>query len=220
MHISAVLLSLPALSFAHFHLLFPPVRGSFDAGSLDQYPCGGQNTVGDRTDFPISGGPIQIDNEHTESKIQVLLALGENPTGDDFVYVMLPTIYAQGPQEFCMGMVGAPAEANVTEGTKGTISVVTSGDSNGGLYQCADVTFVNTPLPEAEYNDNCKNATGIQVSSSNGNANGSSSATSPSSSSDGGAAASPTSTPGAASVNGLGPALAVAVGAMGIAALL
>lgn len=135
MFTSTLLLTLPLLASAHFHLNWPPVRGKYSADTLDQYPCGGSNTPGERTPFPISGGPIQINNEHTESKIQVILALGDNPSGDDFVYVMRETFYEQGPEEFCIGMVSPPASANVSEGTKGTISVITSGDSSGGLYQ-------------------------------------------------------------------------------------
>lgn len=48
------------LASAHFKLNYPPARG-FDEDTLPQYPCGGQDTVSERTPIPIgSGFPIQV----------------------------------------------------------------------------------------------------------------------------------------------------------------
>jgi len=64
-----------------------------------------------------------------------------------------------------------PSNLGIIKGTNATIQVVTSGDPNGGLYNCADITFITgttTPLQ-------CSNGTGVTTTAYNGptkNANG------------------------------------------------
>lgn len=40
-----------------------------------------------------------------------------------------------GLGNFCMGQLSVPAGVNVTDGTKGTIQVVSNAHGEGGLYQ-------------------------------------------------------------------------------------
>ena len=159
----AVLLSLfPALAAAHFRVLYPPARG-FDPDKLVNYPCkqtlpldasfsrrharksftndaipllgGGFDTPSsNRTSFPLSGGPIQLDFEHTQQNVQVVFALGNNPTGNDYTYTLVPTFYEQGPRSFCISNTAFPPNLNISAGTNGTILVITNGDPDGGLY--------------------------------------------------------------------------------------
>jgi hypothetical protein len=140
MKIQLLLSALLPLVSAHFKLIYPAARG-FDEDILGTFPCGGQNTVSsNRTEFPITGAPIQLLMGHTSAKVQVLLALGNDP-GSNFDYVLLPTFQEQGPQNFCIG-AGAlqfPAGLNITAGMNATIQVVTNGDPNGGLY---NVSFI------------------------------------------------------------------------------
>ena len=139
---------------------------------------------------------------HTEAKVQVVLAVGNDPSGDDFSIVLVPTVQENGPQDFCLGAVTIPSgmsmgsnmsmngmNMSITPGSNGTIQVVTSGDDPGqsGLYNCADVTFTNTPLTQDQYTQNCNNATGVRTSpilqneATNANGTGSGATTSASS---------------------------------------
>jgi hypothetical protein len=142
MKVQLLLGALLPLVSAHFELIYPAARG-FDEDNLGQFPCGGQNTVTtNRTEFPITGAPIQLLMGHTSAKVQVLLALGNDP-GSNFNITLLPTFQEKGPQNFCIG-AGAlqfPAGLNITEGMNATIQVVTNGDPSGGLYN------VSYPVP-------------------------------------------------------------------------
>ena len=135
MKVQLLLGALLPLVSAHFKLVYPAARG-FDEDILGTFPCGGQNTVSsNRTEFPISGAPIQLLMGHTAAKVQVLMALGNDP-GSNFNITLLPTVQEQGPQNFCIG-AGAlqfPASLNITAGMNATIQVVTNGDPSGGLY--------------------------------------------------------------------------------------
>jgi hypothetical protein len=135
MKVQLLLGALLPLASAHFKLNYPAARG-FDEDNLGQFPCGGQNTVSsNRTKFPITGGPIQLEMEHTSARVQVFMALGNEP-GDSFNIELLPTIQERGPQNFCIG-AGAltfPPGMRITEGTNATIQVITNGDPSGGLY--------------------------------------------------------------------------------------
>lgn len=126
-------LILPALSTAHFQLLSPPARG-FDEDKLATFPCGGQDTVSsNRTMFPLSGGPIQLNMEHDEAAVQVLLAMGNDP-GSNFNITLLPIMQEQGIGKFCIAGDMVPMSAMAMDGMNATIQVVTNGDPNGGLY--------------------------------------------------------------------------------------
>ncbi|KAI5210281.1 hypothetical protein E4T42_01435 [Aureobasidium subglaciale] len=168
---------LPLVS-AHFNLVYPVARG-FDEDQLGQFPCGSQNTVSsNRTQFPITGAPIQLLMGHTSAKVEVFMALGNDP-GSNFNITLLPTFQERGPQNFCIG-AGAlqfPAGLNITDGMNATIQVVTNGDPSGGLYNCADITFTSTQLSTADYSSHCQNSTGVSVAalSNAGFANGTSS---------------------------------------------
>lgn len=101
--LSAALLSLLPLASCHFQLKSPPARG-FDEAKLGNFPCGGQDNVGSRTPFNPAGGNIQLDMEHDQSAVQVLLGLGEKP-GVNFNITLVPTLSQQGLGNFCLGNV-------------------------------------------------------------------------------------------------------------------
>ena len=130
----SILAAIPVVS-AHFLLTWPDRRG-FDDDKATGGPCGGFNTPSDnRTQFPLSGGPVQLDMHHTQTRVAVYLALGNNPTADDFTITLVPTLSEEGPQNFCLGSVNIPSNLNISAGTNGTIQVVSNGDPSGGLYQ-------------------------------------------------------------------------------------
>lgn len=130
-----LLFLLTPLASAHFKLVYPAARG-FDEDILGTFPCGGQNTVSsNRTLWPLSNAPIQLDMGHTSAKVQVLLALGNDPESN-FNITLVPTFQEQGPQDFCIGgaAIHLPEGLNITDGTNATLQVITNGDPNGGLY--------------------------------------------------------------------------------------
>lgn len=123
---------LPLNTFAHFTLDSPTSR-PLDEDTLAQFPCGGQDTPSsNRTQWSLTGGPIQLTMGHDEAAVQVLLGLGNDP-GVNFNITLLPTIQEQGLGQFCVGDVRVP-DGVATEGMNATIQVVTNGDPTGGLY--------------------------------------------------------------------------------------
>ncbi|KAI4657782.1 uncharacterized protein J4E78_006171 [Alternaria triticimaculans] len=184
---SALALAFLPLTFAHFQLNFPEARG-FTDDTEGNFPCGGYNDVQqERTDFPISGGPIQLHMEHPQTNVAVYMAIGDNP-GEGFSIVAQQQTQVSGLGDFCFGHVSLPEGLNVTDGTKASIQVVTNNHEAGGLYQCADVTLVNNA--QINFADNCKNQTGMKVTQEDipGNPNGTETETSPSSAASGSAA--------------------------------
>ncbi|KAF2749078.1 hypothetical protein M011DRAFT_324733 [Sporormia fimetaria CBS 119925] len=164
MHLSALpqtllpLFLLPLTAHAHFKLAYPTARG-WDTKTATSFPCGGFDSVKEpRTPWPINGGPVQLRMDHTQTRVQVLMALGEDP-GSNFNIVVRPTFAQEGLGDFCVGALSVPEGVNVTDGTLATIQVVANGHADGGLYQCADVILTSEALSESDYNDNCKNGT-------------------------------------------------------------
>ncbi|KAF1852097.1 uncharacterized protein K460DRAFT_325687 [Cucurbitaria berberidis CBS 394.84] len=209
-----VALSLLPLTLAHFQLTFPKARG-FSDDVESNFPCGGFNDVQkQRTDFPISGGPIQLNMGHPQTNIAVYVAIGDNP-GSGFSVVARQQLTVDGLGNFCIGSISLPTSLNVSDGTLASIQVVSNNHESGGLYQCADVKLVNTQLSQTDYNNNCKNNTNVRVSQENisGNPNGSSTNASPSTSATG---ATPSSSKGAAAQ---AKAVSWVLGAVGLAGM-
>lgn len=123
---------LPLTTIAHFTLDSPTSR-QIDEDTLGQFPCGGQNTPSStRTQWSLTGGPIQLTMGHDESAVQVLLGLGNDP-GVNFNVTLQPIIQEQGIGQFCLSNVVVP-DGVAVEGMNATIQVVTNGDPTGGLY--------------------------------------------------------------------------------------
>ncbi|KAF2712128.1 hypothetical protein K504DRAFT_464223 [Pleomassaria siparia CBS 279.74] len=185
------LASLLPLAASHFLLDYPTARG-FNDDTATKFPCGGFDSVKTpRTSFPTSGGPIQLDMHHAQTDVAIYLSVGDDP-GSNYSVVLRHTFSLEGLGDFCAGMVTIPASLNIPDGTSATIQVVSNGDPDGGLFQCADVTLTSTALSTSDYNSHCTNHTGMKVVTENisGNPNETTDAT-PSAS---GAAASSSST--------------------------
>lgn len=213
---SLVSLALLPLAFAHFNLDFPASRG-FDDDKEGEFACGSFNDVSStRTDFPISGGPIQVRFGHQQTNVAIYMAIGDNP-GTNFNIVAQQQLQVSGYGEFCFGNVSVPAGLNVTDGTKATIQVVTNAHGSGGLYQCADVTLVNTPLSASDYSNHCKNgSTSVTQENISGNPNSTSTDEPSGSSTVSGAGSSPTGSSGASSQ---AKAISWTLGVVGLAAM-
>jgi hypothetical protein len=97
---------------------------------------------------------------HITANVEVLIGFGDNP-GTAFNTVLRQTFTETGLGDFCMTGFSLPEGLNVTEGTNATIQVVTNGDPDGGLYNCADITFTSQAVTAGT----CKNGTGVTASS-------------------------------------------------------
>ena len=92
-------LALLPVSLAHFTLEWPKARGSGES-TAEQFPCGGYNSVGDRTDFPLAGGPVQLKMGHDQTNVAVYMAVGSDP-GSSFNTVLRPQFVVTGLGDFC-----------------------------------------------------------------------------------------------------------------------
>lgn len=100
-----LLLPLLPLATAHFQILSPTPRG-YNEDTLTTYPCGGQNTPSsNRTMFPLSGGPIQLNMEHDQAEVEVVLGVGNSVDGSGFNMTLVPIVMQMGIGMFCLGDV-------------------------------------------------------------------------------------------------------------------
>ncbi|KAE9380167.1 hypothetical protein N431DRAFT_432454 [Stipitochalara longipes BDJ] len=153
------LVAFTTLASAHFNLNYPAARG-FDEDVLGTFPCGGQNSVSsNRTLFPLTGGSIALTMGHIDANVAVYIGFGDD-VGSAFNTVVRPTFTEQGLGNFCMTGIKIPGGSGL-EGMNATIQVVTNGDPDGGLYNCADVTLSASASGPASAV--CKNGTGVSV---------------------------------------------------------
>ncbi|KAJ9298950.1 hypothetical protein DTO271G3_3192 [Paecilomyces variotii] len=157
------LLSLAAivpLAAAHFKLEYPPSRG-FDEDNMPEFPCGGFPQSSNRTKLSLSADsiPVALILGHSQTAVEVLLGLGSKP-GDNYNITLAHTFGVTGLGTFCLPSVslkGVP----LTDGLNATVQVVTNGDTGGGLYACADVTFTSSVTSDDVSPSVCKNNTGV-----------------------------------------------------------
>ncbi|KAH9894678.1 hypothetical protein F4778DRAFT_747859 [Xylariomycetidae sp. FL2044] len=160
--IALLLVAAAPLSSAHFGLNYPEWRADSltnESYSQWEYPCAGVPIgTGNRTDWPIGGGSVNLSLHHPWTYLFINLGLGENTT--NFAYSLTPSLLnTTGNGTFCLPSLPIPAEANVTDGQKATIQVVSSGESGSALYNCADITFRASAQPLS--GDQCQNSTGV-----------------------------------------------------------
>ncbi|BGP37240.1 hypothetical protein JCM10450v2_001150 [Rhodotorula kratochvilovae] len=120
---------------------FPPLRG-WSQGSASDEPCGGFERQG-TTNYPMSGGDVLLKLLRDTHKIQVSYGIG-NPTTEAAFQPLAPVIdYAySGSQCFKapdFASLGAKAGDTVTLQVTGQ-----TGPKNTTVYQCADITLVDT----------------------------------------------------------------------------
>lgn len=96
---------------------------------------------------------------HIDANVEVLIGYGSD-VGSAFNTVLKPTFTEQGLGSFCMTGIEIPSSM---DGMNATIQVVTNGDPDGGLYNCADVTLSSTATGPSS--GVCKNGTGVSVMS-------------------------------------------------------
>jgi len=139
------------LASAHFEIQFPSWRGNTLKDDLQwRYPCGGLSGGGNRTKWPITGGPIAIvpgwNAGHPSAFFYVNMGFGTEPP--NMTNVMQPIFQMTGPSRdpypgaFCLPQVPLPVNASVRVGDNATIQVIQVALHGASLYNCADITFV------------------------------------------------------------------------------
>ncbi|OLN81866.1 Uncharacterized protein CCHL11_07010 [Colletotrichum chlorophyti] len=184
------------LASAHFGLEYPEWRAdtlsatNVTGYSQWQYPCAGvPYGTGNTTDWPLDGGSIKLDLHHDWTYVFINLGLeaGGNVTTHNIT--LTPQFWnATGAGTLCVEKLALPT--NATDGQRGSIQVVTVGDSGAGLYNCANIRFTSnaTTLPAdecktegvtlhviQEQSGNGTNETGESGNSTGSNGNGGSS---------------------------------------------
>lgn len=96
---------------------------------------------------------------HIDANVAVYIGFGSD-VGSAFNTVVRPTFTEQGLGAFCMTGIEIPG-GSAMDGMNATIQVVTNGDPNGGLYNCADVTLSASASGPAS--GVCKNGTGVSI---------------------------------------------------------
>ena len=126
------LLLLPLVQ-AHYKLLRPAPR-EFDTSKEGSGPCGGSTTpASNRSTWSLDGDTISLSMGHDHSRLQILLGLGNDP-GNSFNIPILPTSQQEGMGALCLQSLRLPAGVNAMDGQNGTIQIITSNESGGGLY--------------------------------------------------------------------------------------
>ncbi|OAA41467.1 hypothetical protein BBO_05453 [Beauveria brongniartii RCEF 3172] len=130
---------------AHFGLTQPQWRADTLAAENEAkysqwtYPCAGvPYGAGNTTDWPLDGGPLELELHHKWTYVFVNLGLGGNTT--NFNLTLTPELWnTTGKGTFCVEKLAVPS--GIADGTRGTIQIVTSGSSGSALYNCADIRF-------------------------------------------------------------------------------
>ncbi|KAG9128298.1 hypothetical protein FRC07_001233 [Ceratobasidium sp. 392] len=138
--------SLVAGAAAHFTLDYPLTRG-FDEDIENRF-CGGFNTPGHRSPFPLGAAGINIDSHHDTANLIALISFDSNPqnltqfsnSSNGAQLTSFIRLDKQG--EACLPVnIQSLGLSNVSNGTNATIQIQFDG-GDGNLYQCADVTLV------------------------------------------------------------------------------
>ncbi|KAI8364600.1 hypothetical protein BD560DRAFT_303943, partial [Blakeslea trispora] len=128
---------------AHFELLYPSSRG-FNENAESKVPCGGFDSVGNRTQMPLSNAFLQIYSSHPVYIYGISIVAKSNPALADFTTNL--TSIGSGdryyPGQSCLP-IDFSLDPGLQSGTNATIQIqYNAGDSI--LYQCTDVTLTNS----------------------------------------------------------------------------
>ncbi|KAJ3026871.1 UNVERIFIED_CONTAM: hypothetical protein HDU68_004928 [Siphonaria sp. JEL0065] len=141
-----VALLFAANAFAHF-LIDVPVSRFFDEEKQPQAPCGGQS-LGARTNFPISGGSIKGLLLHPTGTAQFSIVItNSDPLTSQFGKILI----GPGPNvkvsegAFSSGPIDLTGIPGVVDGASATIQVVMN-TVDGVFYVCSDVMLVGNSV--------------------------------------------------------------------------
>lgn len=160
-----VLLATAQLATAHFGVEYPTWRDNTLGSSANsnysqwEYPCAGvPGNLGNRTDWPLTGGSLVLDLHHQWTYIFVNLGLGDNVA--NFNYSLTEPFWnSTGNGTLCIPKVMLPANLPISDGSLASIQVVTLGERGQALYNCADITFRANVANLT--NEQCKTSPGV-----------------------------------------------------------
>ncbi|KAI8640279.1 hypothetical protein BD408DRAFT_243762 [Parasitella parasitica] len=159
---------------AHYTVSYPNSRG-FDETKEPTAPCGGFDSVGTRSQFPLNDGFVEINSGHTSYSYMINLLVENEPAVADFSNNSANVAVATGtrsyPQAACLSL-DLTKNSAAKAGANATIQIVYNG-GDGELYQCIDVVLADI-VPNWN-NSMCINADGS--SSSSGSTTGSAATT-------------------------------------------
>ncbi|KAI6136917.1 hypothetical protein F5141DRAFT_58213 [Pisolithus sp. B1] len=147
-------LVLAAVANAHFQLQYPVPRGPFVEDQEPTFCDGYDNAVSNRTVFPLANGLINLNSEHPQWAVGVIVSTNPDPTSfSDFnsssgYQMVVPYFETSGEGQYCfpIDLAGAGI-SGIQDGANVTIQVVYDG-GDGTLYQCADLTLsANVTVP-------------------------------------------------------------------------
>ncbi|KAG8416282.1 hypothetical protein J3458_006875 [Metarhizium acridum] len=152
----ALLSALYGLGSAHFLLNYPKSIGFDDSGESSA-PCGGftPDLSKDLVDFHVGGDAISVKLTHSQGNWLFRVTTDEKAeSGWEQIF---PIVQQTGLGDFCEPQVTVPSKY---AGKKGVLSVVSSA-TDGLLYQCAVVNFVDG---KGDKPSACVNASSIKAS--------------------------------------------------------
>ncbi|GKT42995.1 uncharacterized protein ColSpa_03176 [Colletotrichum spaethianum] len=137
------------LASAHFGLTYPSWRADTLTESNDTtysqwtYPCAGvPYGTGNVTDWPIDGGSVELDLHHEWTYIFINLGLEANGNVSTHNISLTPEFWnATGSGTLCVEKLSVPTP--LKDGQRGSLQVITVGESGAGLYNCADIRFTS-----------------------------------------------------------------------------
>ncbi|KAJ7071250.1 hypothetical protein C8F01DRAFT_1109726 [Mycena amicta] len=218
---SIVFASFLAVANAHFQLQFPGPRGAFVEDDEPNFCDGYDNPAATRTFFPLSGGVVSLNSEHTSWAAVISITSKSDPTQFSDFAPVTGVLKGSGEGLFCLPFDLSKTNATgLADGQNATLQIQFNG-GDGNLFQCSDITlsaFVAAP--------GCTNSTGVASASLNPTptATGSGSATSGASATNSNSAASnsPSNSPSSAPSAGdrvKGGLVGIVMGVLGIAAV-
>ncbi|EFQ25686.1 uncharacterized protein GLRG_00830 [Colletotrichum graminicola M1.001] len=137
------------LASAHFGLVYPSWRADTlsevneEIYSQWTYPCAGvPYGQGNVTDWPLDGGSVTLDLHHDWTYVFINLGMEANGNITTYNITLTPELWnATGSGTLCIEKLPLPEPAQ--NGQRGSLQVVTVGDSGSGLYNCADLRFTS-----------------------------------------------------------------------------
>ncbi|CAK7205702.1 hypothetical protein SEUCBS139899_008481 [Sporothrix eucalyptigena] len=141
--------------------LFPTER-EYSAAADQTAPCGSVAQVGNRTDFPITGGFVGLVDQEEAYYVSVSISYNSNPTSLDQFETLIASTRIKDLYEghTCVSIPNPPS--NISVGDVATLQVafqaVWDGSTkNETYYACADIVYIL----DADFteNDYCFNAT-------------------------------------------------------------
>ncbi|KAG0038429.1 hypothetical protein BGZ82_000253 [Podila clonocystis] len=142
--VASMMLLCSSAAMAHFTLDYPASRG-FNDDNEPNAPCGGFDSVSNRTQFPISKGFLTIDSHHPTAQVKINVVYGNSPAAADFTAAAATpasSVSVTHPGHSCL-QFDLSSFKGAANGTNATIQIVYNG-GDSPLYQCTDVTLVTS----------------------------------------------------------------------------